>query len=79
MAGQQSVPRPLMGTNSTKSSLEGLIQKDGAAATAASKLFHCLIVFGRKLCWIKTLVSDGRIKEIRMTVPSSEVQKCETF
>ena len=32
----------------------------GAVATAACKLFHCLIV----LCWINVLVSDGRIREL---------------
>ena len=28
------------------------VSREGAAATAAGKLFHCLIVLGKKLCWI---------------------------
>ena len=28
-------------------------KREGAAATAADKLFHCLIVLGKKYCWIK--------------------------
>ena len=31
------------------------VSREGAAATAASKLFRCLIVLGKKLCWMKVL------------------------
>ena len=53
MPDQRSVTRSLVGTNSSNASLEG--SREGAAATAAGKLFHCLIVLGKKLCWMKVL------------------------
>ena len=31
------------------------VSREGAAATAASKLFCRLIVLGKKLCWMKVL------------------------
>ena len=64
MPDQRSVSRSLVGTNSSNTSLGLKASRESAAATAAGKLFHCLIVHGNKLCWMKVLVSDERIKEL---------------
>ena len=45
--------------------------RESAAATAAGKLFPCLIVLGWKFCWIKFSVEyDVENEIIRMTMPS---------
>ena len=62
MTDQRSVSRSLVGTNSATPPL--MVSREGAAAMAAGKLFHCLIVLSKKFCWMKVLVSDGRIKKL---------------
>ena len=50
-----------MGTDSSNTSRLLKASREGAAATSASKLFHCLIVLCRKVYWIRVLVLDGEI------------------
>ena len=61
---QRSVSRSLVGTDSSNTSLEGF--KRGCCCHGHRQVVPaiCRIVLGEKLCWMKVLVSDGRIKEL---------------